>query len=303
MGSEMCIRDRVYLASRRLSEAEKIYTEVEKIDRKLLGKEHPDYARDLNNLSLTKNALGKYRQAEELGRKALEIFARTRGRDDPEILSYLENLVMVLKCRGKLDEAEELARKGLSIPQTRDTHFLTGCLYLILSDIYREKGELKKARKFCGKARKVIRQALGENSDSYAYVLLSSGQLFLMEGKGEKAREELLKGKTLLERIFGTDGLPLSSVYATLGKFCQETGNLEKAEKYYQRALKISCKYWKKGHPEVVRDLGNLAGIYSLLGEREKARDFARRAKKMYKELGEDFPFSIEAENVLLKKK
>src|SRR5262249_45348842 len=53
----------------RYTEAETFHRRAIVIDEKVLGKDHPDVARDYNNLALLLHAQGKYEQAEPLFRR------------------------------------------------------------------------------------------------------------------------------------------------------------------------------------------------------------------------------------------
>lgn len=63
----------------------------------VLGKFHPDVAKQLNNLALLCQNQGKYEEVEYYYRRALEIYENKLGADDPNVAKTKNNLVMANK--------------------------------------------------------------------------------------------------------------------------------------------------------------------------------------------------------------
>lgn len=59
----------------------------------VLGKDHPDVAKQLNNLALLCQNQGKYEEVERYYQRALEIYEKTLGPDDPNVAKTKNNLV------------------------------------------------------------------------------------------------------------------------------------------------------------------------------------------------------------------
>lgn len=59
----------------------------------VLGKFHPDVAKQLNNLALLCQNQGKYDEVEYYYRRALEIYESKLGADDPNVAKTKNNLV------------------------------------------------------------------------------------------------------------------------------------------------------------------------------------------------------------------
>jgi tetratricopeptide (TPR) repeat protein len=128
-------------------EAEPLYRQSLAIDRKVsalmsvclfhrtscqvYGDEHPDVARDLNNLAALLRAQGKYDEAEPLYRQSLAIkrkvcaihFAassrdhscKVLGEEHPSVATSLNNLAGLLKNTGRSKEAYLYGRQALAI--------------------------------------------------------------------------------------------------------------------------------------------------------------------------------------------
>lgn len=59
----------------------------------VLGKDHPDVAKQLNNLALLCQNQGKYEEVEYYYCRALEIYESRLGQDDPNVAKTKNNLV------------------------------------------------------------------------------------------------------------------------------------------------------------------------------------------------------------------
>ena len=73
--------------------------------RRVLGPEHPNTLRAMNNLALLYLYQGKYAQAEPLFHKLLEVAHRVMGEEHPDALTYTNNLALLYDKLGKAKEA------------------------------------------------------------------------------------------------------------------------------------------------------------------------------------------------------
>lgn len=65
----------------------------------VLGKDHPDVAKQLNNLALLCQNQGKYEEVEYYYQRALEIYQTKLGPDDPNVAKTKNNLVSLSQSR------------------------------------------------------------------------------------------------------------------------------------------------------------------------------------------------------------
>jgi tetratricopeptide (TPR) repeat protein len=87
------------------------------IDEKSLGPEHPDVARDLNNLAALLLATNRLGEAEPIMRRALAIDEKSLGPDHPRVATGLNNLAELLRATNRLAEAEPLYQRALAIDE------------------------------------------------------------------------------------------------------------------------------------------------------------------------------------------
>ena len=87
------------------------------INEKSFGPDHPDVARDLNNLALLMTATNRHAEAEPLVRRALAIAEKSFGPDHPNVARDLNNLALLLTETDRHAEAEPLYRRALAIAE------------------------------------------------------------------------------------------------------------------------------------------------------------------------------------------
>jgi tetratricopeptide (TPR) repeat protein len=106
---------RVYLDLGQCAKAEAMYREALALQKKRLGREHPEVARSLSNVGWAVSAQRKFAEAETLFREALAMKRKLFGGEDASIANSLNNLANVLQDQGKLGEAEALRREALAM--------------------------------------------------------------------------------------------------------------------------------------------------------------------------------------------
>ncbi|RYO92421.1 hypothetical protein DL762_001701 [Monosporascus cannonballus] len=91
----------------------------------------------MNNLVFVLDRQGKYDEAKQIQRQALQLSQAVLGKEHPDILANINNLAGVLDRQGKYDEAEQIHRQALKLNQAGK--------YDDAEQMYRQALELKKA--------------------------------------------------------------------------------------------------------------------------------------------------------------
>ena len=89
-------------------DAEALYRQTLKLQTQVLGAEHPDTLRSMNNLANTLYSQGKYEEAEALYRQTLKLRTQVLGAEHPDTLVSMLNLANTLDSQGKYEEAEAI---------------------------------------------------------------------------------------------------------------------------------------------------------------------------------------------------
>ena len=89
-------------------DAEKLMVEVTGVRRRVLGAEHPDTLKSMNNLALTYQNQGRLKEAENLQVDVMDVRRRVLGTEHPDTLTSMNNLAGTYQDQGRLKEAENL---------------------------------------------------------------------------------------------------------------------------------------------------------------------------------------------------
>jgi eukaryotic-like serine/threonine-protein kinase len=105
---------RVRHAQGRLEDGAALYVEELAIRRAAQGVDHVDTAKAEQNYAALLMDLGRYGEAEAIGRRILAVFSREFGDTSPEAAFALRILGMSLRLQGKNDEALEVLRRAVT---------------------------------------------------------------------------------------------------------------------------------------------------------------------------------------------
>jgi len=99
-------------------------------------------------------------------------------------------------------------------------------------------------------------------------------------------KDDLLRRKRineyLLEKV--RDKQEKANILTELGRIFYHLGEINKALKYYEKALKLDKELGSK--EGMAADLGNIGTVYGIKGELDKALEYFRKALKLNEELG-----------------
>ena len=132
------------LRTKRVTEAEPLIRRALTIDEQTVGREHANFARDLNVLTGLLVAMNRHAEAEPLMRSALATDESSFGLEHPHVARDLYNLAAVLWHINRLAEAELLLRRALEIleknyePKQQNVVFVRKELEQLLEDIKRQ---------------------------------------------------------------------------------------------------------------------------------------------------------------------
>lgn len=194
------------------------------------GKEHPETAAALNNLGWVQDLMGQTGQAKASYRKALKIKEQHFGPQSVELIPTLENLADLYTSNLNYTKAIDVLKTLINLVENKD-------------------GELR------------IRKSV------YACHLASIYELF---GSLKVSESIYLDTLSFLEANFGIEHPNTGRVLALLGRLLEKSGDLKRAEYYYDRAWKTLKKNLSRKHPDIgfVRD--GLQNIHSKLERLQK---------------------------------
>ncbi len=232
-------------------QAEPLMRRALAIDEKSYGPEHPEVARDLNNLASLLQDTNRPAEAEPMMRRALAIGERSYGPEHSVVAIRLSNLGQLLQATNRLAEAEPLTRRALAI----------------------------------------FEESLGQDHPNVATALNNLGQLLRATNRLAEAEPLMQRALAIHEKSYGPEHPDVARDLGNLAQLLQATNRLAEAEPLMQRALAIDEKSYGPEHPDVARDLGNLAQLLQATNRLAEAEPMMRRPLAIWeKSFGKDHP-------------
>ncbi|MGI8961320.1 MAG: tetratricopeptide repeat protein [Bryobacteraceae bacterium] len=220
------------------SQAHPLLARAVEVRTHVLGPEHPDTLKSINNLGTTLDEEGHYAEAERFHRQLLDIRRRTLGPDDADTLASMNNVANSLGEQGRYADAEKLIRQAADIE-----------------------------RRVLGPEHKTTIGSL----ENLAITLDEEGQY----GEAEKLQREVLDSR---RRVFGAESLDTLRSMSNLGSILTHSGKYAEAEKLERGVLEIQRRVIGAEHPDTAGTIYNLACIAALMGRRDEALSLVREA-------------------------
>ncbi|MBE9089862.1 tetratricopeptide repeat protein [Microcystis aeruginosa LEGE 11464] len=263
------------------------------IRKKVLGDNHPNTARSLNNLAGLYESQGRYSEAEPLYKQALAIKKQQLGDNHPSTATSLNNLAALYRVQGRYSEAEPLYQQALAIrrKQLGDNHPNTARSLNNLASLYQNQGRYSEAEPLYKQALAIFKQQLGDNHPSTATSLNNLAELYRVQGRYSEA-EPLYQQALAIRRKQLGDNHPLTATSLNnLAALYESQGRYSEAEPIYKQALAIFKQQLGDNHPSTASSLNNLAGLYESQGRYSEAEPLYKQALAIRKQrLGDNHP-------------
>ena len=213
---------------------------------------------------------GNYQRAETLLREAMNI-----GNNDPQSRQNIRNaLADLLREEGKSQEARQLFEDSLKengVSWQERANALSG-----LADIDRQSGDWEASAQ---KWNQVLEVA-SEQKDAVAEAIATRGLASMWLETGQVARAEPLfrRAVSLIEKSPDPPQDQLAAALAGIGGLYRAENKLTLAEDAFLRALQLDRVALGEAHPQVAWLMEMLSDVYSTMGERDMALDYASKA-------------------------
>jgi tetratricopeptide (TPR) repeat protein len=197
-----------YLMQRtRYEKAEPLYRRALAILEKVLGPEHPDVVKALNNLALVYRAQGRYEEAEPLFQRALAIAEKALGPEHPNLGGGLSNLATLYRAQGRDEEAEPLLQRALAVTEKAlgSEHPNVGTFLNNLAALYDAQGRYEEAEPLYQQALAIGEKTLGPEHPDLGIRLNNLAALYDAQGRYEEAEPLLQRALTIAEKVLGPE--------------------------------------------------------------------------------------------------
>lgn len=222
-------------------------------------------------------ALSRFREALELGQKALALLESMGYKGSVPYATTLLNVATALRAEGQVEKAIGMYEEVMQIYSSNhlEDAYLTASLYNNLSLAYQETGAHEKAIEFLDRAMPLVR-SLPDSAVHVATTHTNRGLSEIKCGRLPAAREDLLAAVRIYE-----DGHAGSSHYAAalagMGEVAYREKQPQEAIRYYEQALKEISDHYGKQNMYYAVTLDSLAVVYEDM-DVEKSRALATEA-------------------------
>jgi tetratricopeptide (TPR) repeat protein len=246
-------------------------------------REDCDLAQALNNLALSYQKLGRYREAEPLFLKSAK---RLQANNDPTYDVVLANLAVLYTDFGQVSKAKEIARrlKLAAIPSGPERVHI----FNVLGTIAASSRDYVQAEQLFREAL-IERSAAGGIEDLELAILLNNHAKVRLEfDRSPEVEECLKKAVRIIEQKGGSLHPLLISALMNLADFQRRCDRSADAVVLTARALEISRNTFGPDHMKTGEILGDYSAILKVAGRKSEAREAERCAKLIAKRHSHD---------------
>jgi serine/threonine-protein kinase len=219
--------------------------------------------------------LGRFDEAEEQLRLALDLRRRTHGGEHAEIAETLNALGEVRYDRGDFGGAERLYDEALAM-RTRvhgGDHPETAASLDNLGNVYQERGEIEAAEKAYRQALEMRRATLRPDHTDIASSLNNVATVLHDKKEFDAAEELYRESLDLTRRARGESHPEVATSLNNLAVLLHDRERYAEAEPLYRESLAIARATLGARHPDVVLNLSNLSSLLADKGEYAEARE------------------------------
>ena len=262
------------------------YGEAEEAHRQALELTSPEnkpvMAERLNNLGLAVFSLGRLGESQELLEEALNL-RRAELSESAELAASLNNLALVLAAQDKRKEAEPLYRSALEMRQSvlGNEHPTTTYSMTNLATLLDQMNHLEEAEAGYREALRLRRNIFGDDHPAVASVLYQIGWLQSRRGQLDQARVHLEEALEIRSRVLGADHPSTAVILNAVAVVATDMGEVDQAEQWLRRALSIYRSVFGDSHHDIALVIGNLGKTMQVKGNFNEAERLLLQALEM----------------------
>jgi len=255
-------------------------------NRRFLGDDHPSNARVLANIGHFLRSAGRYGQAEERFREALDL----QRRHDPDgiaVAGTLAGLAWSVRVQSRPQEAELLLQEALTIRRTHfgDRHPQVASNWNDLATVLWQLERWEEGDKAIRQAIELRKELQGDTHPSIALSLGNLAGALFRRGEVKRAAELYRQVVDMREEGLGSNHPRLAQSKTQLAEVLHETGDLDEALKLFESSLAIFKDHLPPDHPSFGRVCLGLGKALIDADQLERARSVLDRARPIYVEM------------------
>jgi eukaryotic-like serine/threonine-protein kinase len=267
------------------------------IRKRVLGAEHPDALKSMNNLANLYEDQGRYAEAEPLYFKTMEVKKRVLGEEHPSTLKTINNLAGLYWRQGRYAEAEPLYLETMEIKKRvlGEEHPSTLVSMNNLAILYRIQGRYAEAEPLNLKALEFQKRVLGDEHPRTLNSMNNLAVLYMDQGRYAEAEPLYLETLQMQKRVLGDEHpRTLASMY-NLAILYMNQGRYAEAEPLNLKTLEIRKRVLGAEHPRTLNSMNNLAILYMDQGRYTEALPLLQKSLEIQKRiLGDEHPDNLD---------
>lgn len=273
--ASLCFKMAWYIADRGdLDKAYNLVLDSYDVRTLLWGDDAPLTLDSLNSLALILHRLGRYDEAKEMHRRALQGEVKTLGAESQDALNTMVNLAGLYNDECQWTEAEKLLVEALEICKTAlgPDHSLTLNATTLLATTYRDQSRWAEAVKLEVQMLEVRESQLG--SDHPQTLVVKSNLALTYRKQGRLTDAERLQLQVLKAYEGNPDAeLDMLSLKLHLAATYKAQGRLDEAEVLQSQILKASKTKLGPNHFDTMTRMSHLSTTYWARGRYQDAYD------------------------------
>ena len=270
----------------RFGEALKLTEHAQSVREQILGPEHQETARALNNLGVLYRAQGRFpaRPSPLFQRAAPKIREKVFGPNHPQTATSVNDLAWLFYLQANYTAAERLYQRALKINQEifGPDHPDAAAILNSLALVYEKQGNYTAAEPLLQRALKIQEEFYGRDHPNTVISLMSLGGLYKEQGNFTAAEPLFQRALEIWEKVKGPDHSDTAVCLNNLAMLYQAQGNYPAAESLLRRALKIFEKTAGPHNTLTATSLNNLALLFSMQANYAAAEPLYRRALSIH---------------------
>ncbi|KAK3348603.1 hypothetical protein B0T25DRAFT_623733 [Lasiosphaeria hispida] len=246
--------------------------------------------------------LGKYKEAKQMHRQALQLYEKVLGKEHPDTLNSMNNLASGLQSQGKYEEAEQMHQQALELRKKvlGKEHPNTLSSMNNLASVLRSQGKYEEAEQMHQQALELREKVLGKEHPNTLNSMSNLANVLHSQGKYEEAEQMHRQEFQLCEKVLGKEHPDTLNSMNNLANMLDSQGKYEEAEQMHRQTLQLRKKVLGKEHPDTLSSMNNLANVLQSQGKYEEAEQMHQQALELReKVLGKEHPNTLNSMNNL----
>jgi eukaryotic-like serine/threonine-protein kinase len=276
----LAVLARVRMRFGELDAAEAMALRAAEIRRHAEDAEGPGMAESLNTLALVRKQQGRFLEARELHREALDLQLRHLGESHPDVAGTL-TLLASQTPTDDLGEAVAVHERALEIRRQHfgDSHRLVAASLRALGRLHRARGHPSRASATLEEALGILQAELGPAHPELARAKLNLADvLWDYRIDLERAEDLYRTARRIQLAAFGPDYPGLTHATENLAYILSERGNPVDAELLLIESLELRERVFGPHHRSVAEGKGILAGEMLRQGRLDEAERLQRES-------------------------